>query len=215
MSLKKARKIIGSHLQDLPVGEKWYQDRLAICETCPLNTKNTEEKGPTVSAMLANVGLMSSQYCVACGCPIKNKASVKSEICGAVKRGMEAKWFPLEVDSHILKGAYLINTEPENYTIEDGADCVVLRPTPSSKEMWEFNTELFVPKGQVLQSAQVSCSCVVAQAVRVSETNFKISIKVSTIAFTKGEEDTKRIYLKFAEKSLLRTLTIKLKMVKL
>jgi hypothetical protein len=215
MNLGKAGKIIQSHINELPVDEQWYQDRISICNSCPFNTKTTTEKGPLISAMLSKVGVINSEYCVACGCPIKNKASVKSEACGLVKRGEEPKWFPMEVDSLVLKGCFLKNTEPEKYRIEDGVDHFILRPKPSHKEKIEVNTEMFVPKEYSLSRAEVSCGCVVTTAKRIDENNYGVNIKVSTLAFEKGQEDTKKIYFTFTNGGIVKKVSIKLKMVRL
>ena len=68
----------------------WYKTRLEICEKCPLSTLNTPPKTARDKAwVVANLG---KPTCLGCGCDTASKASVRGEVCGAVKVGLPALW---------------------------------------------------------------------------------------------------------------------------
>ena len=48
----KLKNISGAYLEDLPVGEDWYEARLEKCLACPNNTKNGA-KLKTISSKIA------------------------------------------------------------------------------------------------------------------------------------------------------------------
>lgn len=74
-NIVKSRFIDGKSLP------QWYEDRLSICATCPLNSKNIDES----SKSLRSKGweLIAGANCTdpSCGCTITEKAKIEEEFC--------------------------------------------------------------------------------------------------------------------------------------
>ncbi len=80
ITLKKLRVIARAKFSDKSNLGDWYKKRLQICNICPVNSKNREELTLKETAMVvANLG---ADTCLACGCGLSAKASVRSEQCG-------------------------------------------------------------------------------------------------------------------------------------
>lgn len=85
--------------------EDWLQERRDICETCPLNSKNLKDN---------NLLDRLKPRCIGCGCPIDEKTSQKTEMCGAADIGDEPKWPALVVET---RGNTFLNMENESPNI--------------------------------------------------------------------------------------------------
>lgn len=90
ISIDKLKVIAKAKFSDKSKLGDWYKDRLDICASCPLNSKNREKLSPTHKAMvIANFG---KPTCVACGCEIAAKASVREEKCGLIYMDQPPIW---------------------------------------------------------------------------------------------------------------------------
>lgn len=64
---------------------KWYQERIAICNACPLQSDNFQgNKG--FKYRILNFLNLNKPFCTECGCEIKAKVSEELEKCP------EGKW---------------------------------------------------------------------------------------------------------------------------
>lgn len=74
-NIVKSRFING---QSLP---KWYEERLNICSTCPLNSKNIDDKKKGIARK--GWELIAGAHCTdpSCGCTITEKAKIEEEFC--------------------------------------------------------------------------------------------------------------------------------------
>lgn len=98
--IKKVKTIAKAFTSELPVDEKWYQDRLAICEGCDYNSLNKQPEELTFTQkLMANNLCKSKGQCTACGCCIAEKTSVKTETCGLKEIDKNPKWHAIEVPS--------------------------------------------------------------------------------------------------------------------
>jgi hypothetical protein len=61
------------------LGEKWYNDRINACNSCPLNSINTNKKN--LWYRFWDLLNFKKPFCTVCGCEIKAKASEKLEEC--------------------------------------------------------------------------------------------------------------------------------------
>lgn len=90
VSLDKLKVIAKAKFSDKSKLGDWYQDRLEICSKCPFNSKNATNMSVKDKAKVAaNLG---KPTCLACGCEIAAKASVRSEQCGLVYKGEDPLW---------------------------------------------------------------------------------------------------------------------------
>lgn len=58
----------------------WYNERIKICNTCPFNSKNVENK-KGLRYWFWNILNLKEPFCTVCGCEIKAKASEEIEEC--------------------------------------------------------------------------------------------------------------------------------------
>lgn len=94
VSIPQLRKIVKAKLSDKSKLGGWYQDRLDICKMCPMNSTVKRDNGQNLTAkevvfVTANLG---KPTCLACGCEIAAKASLKDSVCGLVEIGQEPLW---------------------------------------------------------------------------------------------------------------------------
>ena len=78
--IKKIIRIIRSKTRDKSkIQDNWYKERLTICNSCPLNSKNTDRKNLKYWTLrILNLG---EYFCTKCGCEIKAKCSEEMEEC--------------------------------------------------------------------------------------------------------------------------------------
>lgn len=74
----------------------WYVKRLGICDKCPNNSKNIDFWKLPKKVLFQR--LIGRQACSLCGCFIKEKAWMKTEVCPLkFVDGEKAKWNAMEV----------------------------------------------------------------------------------------------------------------------
>lgn len=118
-------EIIKAKISDKSSLGDWYTDRLKVCMTCEYNSENKKDLSLKERAIVAvNLGKPS---CLGCGCEIEAKASVKTEDCGAVKKGEKSKWSKLYVEESTgfkveckNNNVKLIKGKDNNYTVDYG-----------------------------------------------------------------------------------------------
>lgn len=75
---------------------EWYKNRLELCKKCPKNSSNIAFFKLPAKVLLQR--LMGRQACSLCGCFIKEKAWMKTEVCPLkFVEGEKAKWNAMEV----------------------------------------------------------------------------------------------------------------------
>lgn len=121
MNLDKLKIIAKAKFSDKSNLGDWYQKRLDICKLCPYNSANKEKKSFKEKAMVvANFG---KDTCIACGCGIVDKASVKELICGLKEIGLEPLWVEVGSEDVIEENGFIIkNLNPEKVTLKNEKD---------------------------------------------------------------------------------------------
>lgn len=74
-------KIIKAKLRNKnKITDKWYHDRMKICNQCPLNSMNIESKAGLKYWFwkILNIG---KTFCTKCGCELEAKTSEEMEKC--------------------------------------------------------------------------------------------------------------------------------------
>lgn len=85
--MNKLIRIIRSKLRNKNnIKDDWYYERLEICRTCPLNSKNSDPKEKTIRYKILRLLNLNEDFCTVCGCELKAKASEEMEECP------EGKW---------------------------------------------------------------------------------------------------------------------------
>lgn len=65
--------------------KQWFKDRKKICDSCPLQSNNKENKKGIRFFILRKLNL-NQPFCTVCGCEIEAKISEQYEMCP------EGKW---------------------------------------------------------------------------------------------------------------------------
>lgn len=191
-NIKKGSQILKAVTQELPTSEKWYQDRMDVCNSCEFNSRN-DPKAFDNMTILEKAGKIvkdrvcdSKEYCTACGCCVELKCSLKESVCGLSEIGEEPKWDALEVKTSVDNNLSIVNLTPSGGKIY----------TEISKVIYDFE-ENFLPKlsakfqivrkgGIRYKKHTVGCSCTVAKPHVVDKDTVEIGIEISTLSFVEG-----------------------------
>lgn len=183
--IDQAKQIVESRVNALPVDEKWYQERLAVCSGCPHNSHNVPEENKT-TAQKVREKVTKERYCIACKCPIDHKASIKRAICGLKEIGETPLWGALSVEMSDEMPVSLIHNGPTIYSIEKTGDGFMVDLGKTDKPVIEFSMRFFHPKQNPLISAIGTCSCTATVANIVDENHSDVAITLSTESFNTG-----------------------------
>jgi len=188
MSLKKVKTIAKAFINPLPEGEKWYEDRLKICKTCPKNSANVEDNELSFvdKAKIATNFCDNGNHCLACGCCIERKAATKTEQCGLGEIGKEPKWPALEVPGVVDKNLSIVNLTPEMGEVSVGTREFIYDFGDRFENKLSFSFQLHRTRGLDVKSHNASCGCTVADMVTVDDKTANFSLDISTLSFKEG-----------------------------
>jgi hypothetical protein len=211
MNLKKAKTIVKAFLDELPVDEKWYQDRIETCNGCEYNTKNiTREDLKLTDKLKISTGVCdNNNHCTACGCCIERKCSVKSETCGKVSIGLSPNWLALEVESELDKSISVINATPEIGTLSNGEGEFIYTVSPTASNKISFSLQIKRSNGLNIKSYNAGCSCTVGEIQVIDKETSQLNIDISTLKFKEGEITNKTLYVTYLLDNKVGTKTIK------
>lgn len=216
-SLKKAKKIVKSHLSPLPVGEEWYEKRLAECLSCEYHTGNMEEDAiPTLVKipMKTFPGKFPQGACSICGCPVDRKCSVKTEFCAMKKNGLPPKWEALEVESVKDVKVSCINLSEDKGTLTVEDRVFVLDIHEFDPKFVEVNLRI-KRKGRLdFKALNVSCGCVVPKAKVIDSETIEVNVRISTVGFRQGLNEKSLFVQYWKENNTYTDTTVKFKIVK-
>ena len=86
--INKIYIIIRAKLRDKDsLKEEWYLDRLDICNRCIFNSKYTKVENKNIRYYIFKYLNLFKDFCTACDCEIKAKASEEMEKCPKGKWG--------------------------------------------------------------------------------------------------------------------------------
>lgn len=179
ITLKKLRTIAIAKFSDKSNLGDWYEKRLEICSQCPFNSKNKEHLSVKEKAMVAfNAG---EPTCLACGCEIAAKASVRDESCGLSKVQQVPLWRALpEIEIGEFSDFKVENLSSDMVSMEI-KDKIVLdygtlrRGAPSTIQISIKDKKNLITRF----NASSSCSCTVPTPRKKGDTYF-VSIKYNT-----------------------------------
>lgn len=181
--------------EELPVNEKWYQDRIAICDACELNTKNMDKASLSAADKLKLTihFCPEGDHCTACGCCTHEKSSQKGEECGMAEINWPPKWPALEVESKLDRRISAENLSPEAGVLRVGEKHIVYDLGETSQERIDFSILIKRKGGLDVQSAVAGCRCAVANTEIIDKNSAKFQLTISTKDFKKGI-DIKRAF---------------------
>lgn len=204
--LQKLRVIAKAKFSDKSNLGDWYQDRLSICEQCPLNSKNTKPStAKEIAIVTANLGKPS---CYACGCEVAAKASVREEQCGLVKIGQEPLWEALpEIDSANMGDFYIENLSSHKVQMTVHGNIIL----DYGRIRYASDTHIEVSLKDKLQKttnmrALSSCGCTVPVPRKIGETYF---IGITYDSKRKGKFE-KNVTLRITRDGKLKNIQIKI-----
>jgi len=204
--VSKAKSIIKANLEPLPVDEVWYQSRIAICETCPLNSKGIpDEKLKFSRRLVRDTVCLGGPLCDGCGCCIDRKASMKESVCGMVElpvddpRRTPPKWGAIKSTSEVDSKLTIENLDPENITLQLAENRFVFNADKVTKPVVNFKFRLTRPGGLKVINFKIGCGCTVAEQEVIDENTIEFSINISTSRFTKGVSILKTVTINYSE----------------
>lgn len=204
-------------LEELPVNEKWYQDRVKICDTCEFNSDNVpESKRGTMHFVHESKCKMASggkefRFCTACTCCIDRKAAIKRAQCGMTSIGKEPLWDALEVFSVDNSNVSITKAGERDYTITSDKTAFTLDFGEVSEDVLDFKFVAFVPTRHKYFSSRATCDCTVGESVSVDEARREFSMRISTLSFNTGAPTTRTFYIDYTQK----TVVVKFKLQKI
>lgn len=213
-NIKKLKTIAGSFINSLPIGEDWYEDRLAICSVCPKNTDSLD-KMSTELRLTTKIVCPETRACSACGCCIDRKAAVKSETCGLIELGEKPKWSAIEIESK--KDSLLIvenlNLGEVSMELNDLHQYEVVAETKSPTIKFSF--KLSRGKSITVREVVKTCSCTSSNVDENEDGTATVSFTISTNGFRQGIQTTKTVVVKYIVNNQPRDVEFKAKITKL
>jgi hypothetical protein len=186
--LEKAKTIVKAFTDSLPEGQDWYQKRVDICSTCPLNSANIPDEDLTFMQKVekkTKAGICDEgNYCTACGCCILRKCSVKTETCGAKEVGQTPKWLPIEISSP-ANGSIEVLRDVESITYPGSEFLIDLGTTSDPVVKVPF---LLKNKSSIqFIKHSVSCGCThLKEWKQLNSRSVKFDVEISTVNFREG-----------------------------
>lgn len=204
--MAKIKDIVKAKLMDKSKLGDWYQKRLEICETCPLNSKNfkpqtLEDKVRFHTLSAASLG---KDFCWKCGCTLVDLASLKESECE------EGKWKAI-LNEDIMEGKdfNIYNLSPEKVTLRSvGNEFQVVY----GKMPYQADTIVYLKVSPTTEEdfinlkASASCGCTTPTVTREGK-DLKIKIeydskrigdfdKLVTVDYTSNKRGQIRIRIK-------------------
>ncbi len=190
--LQKGKHIVGSMVNDLPLGEEWFEKRMEICNACEFNSKNANEDSltgmsrlrlkDTLAKRLLMPNYLKKDFCTECTCPIENKCSVKFETCGLADSGKPPKWLAIEKYMDMDGSFSIENLTPDMGTIGTNLKgftyTVEKDDTHGLKISFSFRIKRKVPFKIIRLEA--SCGCTVPNFQLENSKNTVVNVDFST-----------------------------------
>lgn len=199
MGLDKVKTIAKAFLSELPVDEKWYQDRLSACEVCEYNTKNIEKSKLKITdrIKIATHVCDNENHCTACGCCIERKCSVKSENCGKLSIGLDPNWLALEVPSFVDKKISIINETPDIGKVYVNSGFFVYDVGKVNTQKVSFVFRIHKEDGIDVKNYNTPCSCSVAEMKIIDKKTVEFKLEISTKTFESNVETTRNMTITY------------------
>lgn len=192
-TINKLRVIAEAKFADKSKLGSWYTDRIELCETCPLNSKNKDNLNVVeTAAVAANLG---QPTCLACKCEIAAKAYVREEQCGLVKLGETPIWEALPaIQETTIRGLKIESLSSDKVKMIPGKITVL----DYGKIPYNFDTNIAITiEGATFKLKEVnlqrSCQCT---SIQTEEKDGKYTFRLSYNSKNYGVFD-KPVYVNY------------------
>lgn len=197
-NLQVGKNIIKSMVDELPVGEEWFEKRMAICNTCEFNSKNVDVSSLTgidklrtedsfiKRRMMPNY--LKKDFCTKCTCPIENKCSVKFETCGLAERGQVPKWKAVARYMDADKTFSLENLTADMGTVGTDLKGFTYNMEKSEAHGPKISFSVRIKRTKTLQliRLEASCGCTVPNYQAEGDSGAIVNVDFSTKGLKKG-----------------------------
>lgn len=217
MGIKKIKTIANAFLSPLPVGEEWYEKRVATCNDCEMNSKNISD--PTfmqqVETKAKSLVCDDGNHCTACGCCVLRKCAVKASICGMVEleTPRTPKWKAIETESfagislEVVGGEYFATAGVKEILFDFGA---------SSENVVKAEFILKSVSDFTFSKTTVSCGCThVEKVTPINKRNITFNVSMSTLGFRTGLNEKLLTVEYRTAMGGYKTVTIRFRLIKL
>lgn len=191
----KISTIYDAFTESLPIGEDWYEKRMAICNGCEHNSKNVSPEGLLNKVRKVLDG--NKPHCTACGCYLAEKASRKEEACGLSEIGEIPKWNRLVVETANEFDFNLFNNSPERVNVDlspDGTKYLVLYGEVT--EQSNTSIDLVLEGPYEVKTVNVGCGCTLVGFNKASKTLTELKASINLKQVSMGAF-TKNIYVRY------------------
>lgn len=208
----KINNIIEGFTNDLPVNEKWYQERIGKCNGCEFNSLNGAKLSIACNT-LKMIGCPSSEKgsCNQCCCCVEEKASVKAESCPkGFWKAMSTASDKFKVEL-LSKGSlkYQEPTREANGNLIGGDFVIDLGIVTGERLTVEFDTNS-ISRTYFYASSKAGCSCTTSLPQEVLKGRvYRHSVSINLSSY--GQQ-TKNLELNFTgQGNSKETVLIKIK----
>lgn len=154
--MNKVLTIIEAKISDKSVLGDWYKKRLEVCSSCEFNSDVKENL--TTKEKLIRLMNLGEASCLACTCEISAKASVETEDCGMIKKGLPSKWDKISINSK--SGYNVINNSKNKASVSVLDNGINLISYKDMKFENDSRINLLIFKGGMkIEKLEVQTSC--------------------------------------------------------
>lgn len=195
-------------LNEVPVGQEWFEKRMEICGGCEYNTANNPPEN--ILTKFRKIIDGGKPHCLACGCYITEKCASKEETCGLIKLNEKPKWNALVLTTLDEDDFNIHNNSPDKVNLDlspDGTKYMVNYGIVSEAS----NTHIeFLLEGQAkIVSVTVGCGCTLAAYKTLSPSLTQVNVSLNMKAVGRGIF-TKNVYVKYTLNEKTKTVAIAL-----
>lgn len=179
-TVSKFKTIYRAFFKETEVPHDILADRRRICETCPYNSKNSEEQLSLIKRLQKQ---LDKPFCTQCGCFIHEKTRSATEACGREEQGETPFWNRLKIETTSKMKLNLINKTPElvNPVVKGEAIVLELGDVERSK-LKDIYFDLELKDNRVLNfhDIQAGCrSCTKVFTKRLSDSKMEVRVNLN------------------------------------
>lgn len=214
MSLKKRINQVkmikeAVQMEQLPVDEQWYKDRLSICQTCEFNSDNIpqEKRGAMHFVHESKCKLASGnkefRFCTACTCCIDRKAAIKRAECGMTSIGKAPLWTALELFSVDNSNVSITKAGERDYSLTADRASFIFDFGDVVEDVLDFKFVVFVPTTSKYITSRATCDCTVGKSVEIDSARREFTMRLSTLHFGTERKTTRTFYIDYDNKTVV------------
>lgn len=200
--VNKLTTITRAFTQESTIDEKILENRREICFGCEFNSINVPQEKLTFidKARKKTLG-ENNPFCTACGCQIKEKTAQETEECGAVSKGIPAKWFRVKLETvdkldlnFINKSVDLVNLDLDKRGRYYG---IYFGNTSNTVKLVKILIESKIGTTFDIDYINPSCnSCTEVEFKKINDNTYEVDIELN-LPIINANSFTKNIYFAY------------------